>query len=127
MDTRAILTPNSEFERKQELNKLFYSDRILSKEDIDVLNSCTTEDHECIGLIGCILNDQSDVNKARLIIATHNYSNIDLATKAEELLSCSEKELEQLIVHLSNVFIREKYEKTRYEDKIFSTLFYVIN
>lgn len=127
MDTRAILTPNSEFERKEELNRLFYSDKSLSKEEIDVLNSCTTEDHECIGLIGCILKDQSDVNKARLIIATHNHSNRDLATKAEELLSCSEKELELLITKLADVFLLEKYEKTRYENKIYSTLFYVIN
>jgi hypothetical protein len=127
MDTRAILTPNSEFERKQELNKLFYSNQSLSKEEIDVLNSCTTEDHECIGLIGCVLKVQSDVNKARLIIATHNRSNIDLVTKAEELLSCSEEELELLITHLADIFLREKHQKTRYEDKIYSTLFYVIN
>lgn len=127
MNTEAILTPNSEFERKQELNKLFYSNQSLSKEEINVLNSCTTEDHECIGLIGCILNDKSYVNKARLIIATNNHSNIDLATKAEELLSCSEKELEVLITEIADVFLREKHKKTRYEDKIYSTLFYVIN
>ena len=36
MDTRAILTPNSEFERKQELNKLFYSNKNLSKEEIEL-------------------------------------------------------------------------------------------
>jgi hypothetical protein len=127
MDTRAILTPNSEFERKQELNRLFYSNQNLSKEEVDVLNSCTTEDHECIGLIGCILKDQSDVNKARLIIATHNHSNIDLATKAEELLSCTENELEELINTLADVFLLEENKKSTYEDKIYSTLFHVIN
>lgn len=127
MNPKVILTPNSEFERKQELNKLFYSNQNLSKEEIDLLNSCTTEDHECIGLIGCILKDQSYLNKARLIIATHNQSNTDLATKAKELLHCSEKELEELITKLVDVFLLEEYKKTAYEDKIYSTLFHVIN
>ena len=126
MNTRAILSPNSEFERKQELNKLFNSNKTLSKKEIDVLNSCTTEDHESIGLIGCVLKDNSNVNKARLIIASNNQSNIELVSKADNLLSCSEKELDSLVTKLADIFILESENKTDYEDKVYSILFQIV-
>jgi len=126
LNTRAILSPNSEFERKQELNKLFNSNKTLSKKEIDVLNSCTTEDHESIGLIGCVLKDNSNVNKARLIIASNNQSNIELVSKADNLLSCSEKELDSLVTKLADIFILESENKTDYEDKVYSILFQIV-
>ncbi|MEO9945705.1 MAG: hypothetical protein ABJH28_18640 [Paraglaciecola sp.] len=122
-----ILHPNSEFERKNELQTLFLNDVKLSAEDQNVLKACTTEDHESVGLIGCLLNDGTYVNKARLIIASNNQYNDELAYRATELLSCTESELQALIEVLSDIYIMKFEQISVYENKVYGILFDVLN
>ncbi|MEP0356543.1 hypothetical protein [Paraglaciecola sp.] len=122
-----ILHPNSEFERKNELQTLFLNDLKLTTDDHSVLKMCTTEDHESVGLIGCLLNDNTYVNKARLIIASNNQYNDELANRATELLSCSESELQALIEVLSDIYIMKFEQISAYENKVYGILFDVLN
>jgi hypothetical protein len=126
LNATAILTPNSEFERREELTKLFYKGRKLSEKESAILNLCNTEEPECIGLIGCVLNDKSNLNNARLIIAYHNASNKELANKAKELLACTDQELELLIDEIVDIFFIESEDKTAYEDKVYTILFQLL-
>ena len=126
MNPTAILTPNSAFERREELTKLFLEERNLSEKEISTLNLCTTEEAESIGLIGCILNSKNNLNKARLIIASRNSSNKALAQKAIELLACTDEELELLIDKIVDAFFLESEDKTNYEDKVYSILFQIL-
>lgn len=122
-----ILRPNSEFERKNELQTLFLNDVKLTAEEQNVLKMCTTEDHESVGLIGCLLNDGTNLNKARLIIASNNRYNDELAIRAAELLSCSESELQALIEVLSDIYITKFQEISAYENKVYGILFDVLH
>lgn len=123
MNKSAILQPNSEFERKEELNKLL--DTTLSKSEQLVLKECATQDHESIGLIGCILKDDSLVNLARLMIANKNRSNLALANKAEDRLSKYDQE--ELIDRVSDEFLCNAENLNEIEDKIYYTLFGILS
>jgi len=123
MNESAIFQPNSEFERKQELNRLL--DSTLSEREEELLRKCTTQDHESIALIGCLLQDESLVNLARLIIATKNQSNLNLANKAEERLLKYNQEA--LIEKISVEFISNTKNINEVEDKIYFTLFDILN
>jgi len=126
LNKKLILSPNSEYERREELSRLFLTNEKLTSKEVDIIELCTTEDHESIGLIGCILKNKTDINMARLIIASHNRSNITLASKAKELLSKTDNELELLINKLAEKFILNTDELTEYEDKIYYILFEVV-
>lgn len=119
----AILTPNSEFERKEELNALL--NRSLLENEEQILRDCTSQDHESIALIGCILKDDSLVNLARLIIATKNHSNIDLANRAE--LRLSEYNQQELIEKISAEFLSNADNISEIEDKTYYTLFDILS
>ena len=127
LNERKILTPNSEFERREELLRMLTQSIEPSKEDIVVLNLCTAEDHETIGMIGCILKDNSDLNKARLLIASLNLSNIDLVNRANTILNLSEIELNKLIDKFANKFLSNSNGVSIYEDKIYSILFGILS
>lgn len=122
MNESAILQPNSEFERKEELNKLLKES--ISEKQEQRLRECTTQDHESIALIGCILKEDSLVNLARLIIATKNQSNQALANEATKRLSkYNEKEL---IEKISDEFLTNADNISEIEDKVYATLFYLL-
>ena len=127
LNERKILTPNSEFERREELLRMLTQSIEPSKEDIAVLNLCTAEDHETIGMIGCILKNNSDLNKARLLIASLNLSNIDLVNRANTILNLSEIELNKLIDKFANKFLSNSDGVSIYEDKIYSILFGILS
>lgn len=122
-----ILVPNSEFDRRNELSNLFINSIKLDREDCDILKSCITEEHESIGLIGCILEETTSINKARLLIASLNRSNIELAKRADLLLNLSEDGVEELIDKLSERYLTETEDITIYEDKIYTILFGILS
>jgi len=123
MNRSAILQPNSEFERKEELNRLL--NKTISEEEQQVLNECTTQDHESIALIGCIVKEDSLVNLARLIIASKNQSNIELAHMAELRLLGYEQQ--KLIEQMSEQFLTNTQNISKVEDRIYYTLFDVLS
>ena len=126
LDSKHILSPNSEFDRRQELAKALAQQLILTTEDRNLLRQCPTEDHEAIGMIGCLLNEDDYINKARLIIAYSNRFNYDLSEQAERLLDCNETELELLIDNLSKHYIENDDELSNYENKIYTILFGIL-
>ena len=123
MNRSAILQPNSEFERKEELNRLL--NKTISEEEQQVLKECTTQDHESIALIGCIVKEDSLVNLARLIIASKNQSNIELAHMAEMRLLGYEQQ--KLIEQMSEQFLTNAQNISKVEDRIYYTLFDVLS
>ncbi len=123
MNRSAILQPNSEFERKEELNRLL--NKTISEEEQQVLKECTTQDHESIALIGCIVKEDSLVNLARLIIASKNQSNIELAHMAEMRLLGYEQQ--ELIEKMSEQFLTNTQNISKVEDRIYYTLFDVLS
>lgn len=127
LDKDKILSPNTEFERRQELTRLLKEFAILTERDHTILKSCATEDHESIGIIGCLLKDNSNINNARLIIASLNESNIELANSANSILNLSESELNILIDKLANLYILKTDEISIYEDKIYGILFGILS
>ncbi|MDT0552737.1 hypothetical protein [Urechidicola vernalis] len=122
MNIKAILSPNSEFDRKQELNKLLYED--ISESEKEILKQCKTQDDESIGLIGCILKDNSLENKARLLIASKNIYHESLSKIADGLLE--NEDLGSLTESIVNRFIREQNELTEVEDKIYFMLMNIL-
>lgn len=126
LNPKHILSPNSEFDRRQELTKALQQKLILTTEDCDLLRQCPTEDHEAIGTIGCLLNEDNYINKARLIIGYSNRFNYDLSEQAETLLDCNETELELLIDTLSKHYIENDDELSNYENKIYTILFGIL-
>ena len=122
-----LLRLKSAFERREELSRIFLQTVELTKEECDILKLCITEEHEAIGIIGCLLNDKSKINNARLVIASLNQSSKELANKAEELLNLSESEYESLIDDLCDDFLSNTDELTEYEDKILSILFGILS
>lgn len=127
LDKRKILSPNSSYERQIELLRLFTDSVELTEEDRNVLNACTAEVPETIGLIGCILKENSDINNARLLIASLHQYNFELVERANEILNRSEKEINTLIDDLSIRFIRETEELSKYEDKVYFILFGILS
>ena len=123
MNESAIRQPNSEFERKEELNKALGA--TLSEKDQLVLKECTTQDYESIALIGCLLKDDSLVNLARLMIGTKNRSNRELANKAEDRLTSYDQEA--LIDKIASEFISNTDNISEIEDKIYYALFDVLS
>ncbi len=123
MNRSAILQPNSEFERKEELNRLL--NKTITEEEQQVLKECTTQDHESIALIGCIVKEDSLVNLARLIIASKNQSNIELAHMAEMRLLGYEQQ--ELIEQMSEQFLTNTQNISKVEDRIYYTLFDVLS
>jgi hypothetical protein len=121
-----ILSPNSEFDRRQELTNTLKNNSALSDPEKAILKQCPTEDHECIGLIGCLLKETSMVNKARLSIALLNRFNYELSETADQLLNCTESEFQALIDELAEYFITKDEEITAYENKIFTILFRIL-
>ena len=120
MNTRNILSPNSEYERQEELRSLFNKE--LSLEDIACLNLSTTEDHNSISLIGCVLkDDHSLVNLARLLIAKSIPYEEELYTMAAEELSKYDDK--NLIEAIAKEFIENSDNLSKVENKIFSILF----
>lgn len=127
LDKRKILTPNSGYERQIELLRLFEDPVKLTEEDRDILNACTTEASETIGLIGCVLKENTNINNARLLIASLHEYNFELADSANEILNRSEKEINNLIDHLSIRFIRKSEELSEYENKVYFILFGILS
>lgn len=127
LDKRKILTPNSGYERQMELLRLFNDCVVLSDEDREVLNTCTTEVPETIGLIGCILKEDSNINNARLLIASLHKYNTELVESANKILNKSEKEINTLIDELSMRFLIETEELSEYEDKVYFILFELLS
>lgn len=127
LDKRKILTPNSGYERQIELLRLFEDPVKLTEEDRDILNACTTEVSETIGLIGCVLKENTNINNARLLIASLHEYNFELADSANEILNRSEKEINNLIDHLSIRFIRKSEELSEYENKVYFILFGILS
>jgi hypothetical protein len=120
MNTRNILSPNSEYERQEELRSLF--SRELSLEDIACLNSSPTEDHNSISLIGCLLkDDHSLINLARLLIAKSIPYQKDLYTIATKELSKYDDE--KLLEAISKEFIENTDNLSKVENKIFGIIF----
>ncbi len=127
LNQKHILSPNSEFDRREELSKALSQIELLTEEDLNILKKCSTEDHEAIGMIGCLLKDDSYINKARLIIASLNRSNTELAENAKHLLNCSDSELNNLVDKLSQRFILEDENLSNYENKIYTILFNILS
>ncbi|OIQ39373.1 MAG: hypothetical protein BM563_04335 [Bacteroidetes bacterium MedPE-SWsnd-G1] len=123
MNIKAILSPNSEFDRKQELNKLLH--KVISESDKEILKQCTTQDHESIGLIGCILKEDDLVNKARILIASKNIYHESLSDIADELLKTDEREL--LTDSIAHRFLSEQDDLTEIEDKIYYILMGILS
>ncbi|MCH4823209.1 hypothetical protein ML462_08480 [Gramella lutea] len=119
INKRAILSPNSEFERREELLRL--SNCELSEKEKEILRACDTEDHESIGMIGCLLAEENRKNSIRLLIATRNRSNLALAEKAKNLLGDIDEQ--EMIESLSEVFLLESDSLSPYEDKLLFILF----
>lgn len=122
MDYNNILQPNSEFERKQELNK--YLSENVYEIDKQVLRLCTTQDDECIGMIGCILKDDTLENKARILIASKNIYHESLSEIADELLK--NENIENLVDRIAHRFLREQDDLTEIEDNIYYILMSIL-
>jgi hypothetical protein len=90
MNRKKILSPNSEFERREELNSL--REAALDDADHDILNQAVTGDLESIALIGILLKDNSLLNKARLLIGTRSMSVPELRIECELLLGDIDRE-----------------------------------
>ncbi|MGB0868429.1 MAG: hypothetical protein ACPGSD_02425 [Flavobacteriales bacterium] len=127
VDKRKILSPNSGFERQEEIIRLFNQKTVLSIEDLGVLKACRTESYETIGYIGCLLKEDSTINLARLLIASSHQYNRALSDRADEILNRSEHERNALIDTISDQVLNNKIEFTEYERKIYYFLFDVQN
>ena len=127
LDKRKILTPNSGYERQIELLRFFEDPLELTEEDCAILNACTTEASETIGLIGCILKEDTNINNARLLIASLHQYNFELADRASQILNRSEKEINTLIDELSVRFINKTDELSEYENKVYFILFGILS
>lgn len=123
LDKRKILTPNSGYERQVELLRFFKGNIALTQEERDILNKCPTESYEEIGLIGCILKENSFINYARLLIASLHQYNFDLVDRATAILNHSDKEIKLLTEQLSVRFLQKSKELSAYENKVYSILF----
>lgn len=126
MNKRKILSPNSGYERSVELNKLFTDFVELNEGDIAVLNYCTTEVPEEIGLVGCILKQNNYLNNARLLIGSLHQYNFELADRANQILNRSEEEIKTLIDEIAERFLEKSDELSKYENKVYSILFGVL-
>lgn len=123
MDSRKILSPNSEFERQEELRGLL--NIALSRNDITTLNQCPTQDYESIGLIGCILvNDNSLTNLARLLIANSLPYSEDLVELSKSRLS--KFNLEQVKQSIAEEFLTNSKNLTNIQNKTYSILFEIL-
>jgi hypothetical protein len=81
-----ILRPNSEFERRVIFQYYLDNDIKITEEEREILLQCVAVEPENIGIIGCLLNDNSQLNTLRLAIASVNKSNKKLANLSKELL-----------------------------------------
>ncbi len=123
MNKKAILQPNSEFERKQELNKYLLKE--ISEEEKQILRQCTAEDFESIGIIGCILKEDSLENKARILIASKDRYHESLSDIALDLLKYID--IEELIDSICHRFLVEQETLTPIEDKIYYILMGILS
>ena len=81
-----ILHPNSEFERRVIFQYYLDNDIKITEEEREILMQCVAVEPENIGIIGCLLNDNTHLNTLRLAIADTNKSNKKLANLSKELL-----------------------------------------
>ena len=81
-----ILHPNSEFERRVIFQYYLDNDIKITEVEREILLECVAVEPENIGIIGCLLNDNSHLNTLRLAIAATNKSNKKLANLSKELL-----------------------------------------
>jgi hypothetical protein len=82
-----ILHPNSEFERRIIFQYYLDNDIKITEEEREILLECVAVETENIGIIGCLLNDNTHLNTLRLKkIASTNKSNVKLAKLSKELL-----------------------------------------
>ncbi|WKD86340.1 hypothetical protein KCTC32516_01715 [Polaribacter huanghezhanensis] len=82
-----ILKPNSEFERRIILQ--YYLDTNISINTIErgILIQTNVSEPESIGIIGCLLNDNSKLNTLRLAIGAKNRSNKKLSELSASLFT----------------------------------------
>ena len=86
-DKNAILSPNSLFERRVILQYYLDNNIVLNIEEKEILQTCVALEPESIGIIGCLLADDSFLNTLRLAIGSKNKSNHKLAEKSTVLLN----------------------------------------
>ncbi len=77
-----ILTPNSEFERRVILQYYLDNDISINRIERKILHKCKVSEPESIGIIGCLLNNNSHLNTLRLAIGSKNRSNKLLSEKS---------------------------------------------
>ena len=126
MNKKHILSPNSEFERREELARLLSRAGYHSEDELEILRSCTTEDHESIGMIGCLLKDNSPLNMSRLILASLNNSNTELSGRAKTILNKTGQEINEIIDDLALRFSSGTVDLPEYENRVYSILFSVL-
>lgn len=127
LDKQKILNPNSDYERHSELMRLFEKQIELTQEDLNLLNACKTESYESIGIIGCLLKENSNINNARLLIASLHQYNDNLVDRAIQILNRTDTEIKTLIEQLSIRFIQEADELSEYENKVYFILFELLS
>ncbi|MGJ8761218.1 MAG: hypothetical protein ACSHXA_11785 [Polaribacter sp.] len=89
---RTVLRPNSEFERRIIFQYYLDNDIKINSKEKEILLKTDVSEHESIGIIGCLLNDNTHLNTLRLAIGSKNLSNKKLSNLASSLFNAKELE-----------------------------------
>ena len=117
-----ILKPNSEFERRIILQYYLDNNIYVNEIEKDILKNCLVSEHESIGIIGCLLNNNSLLNSLRLVIGSKNTSNSKLSNLSKNLL-----DIERLRQAISYYFVETDYDNLSKNEKIITTEFNIIS
>ena len=89
---KTILKPNSEFDRRIIFQHYLDNDISINSVEREILLQTHVLEPESIGIIGCLLNDNSHLNILRLAIGAKNRSNKKLSELSATLFSSEELE-----------------------------------
>jgi hypothetical protein len=114
-----ILTPNSLYERRVILQYYLDNNIEISLPEKEILQQSIAIEPESIGIIGCLLNDGSQLNTLRLAIGCKNKSNVKLANKSSELLKNLDIEKADMFLMMKENLSHIKTEVSFIYDQIY--------
>lgn len=116
---KTILFPNSLYERRVILQYYLDNDIKINEKEKVILENCVAVEPESIGIIGCLLEDDSYLNTLRLAVGSKNKSNYKLAEKSLVILNKSNIEKADLFYMMKDDLTAIEQQVSQVYDTIY--------
>ena len=116
---KTILFPNSLYERRVILQYYLDNDIKINEKEKVILENCVAVEPESIGIIGCLLEDDSYLNTLRLAVGSKNKSNYKLAEKSLVILNKSNIEKADLFYMMKDDLTAIEQQVSQVYDMIY--------